>query len=176
MSHVADGFRLSHPIGSQIMWKVSTKEDQDHASWVAQGVDFRNNPFGIKVQDPFQLHRTEEALGTVQSEKSSLIYFFKWTTVYQLRHMMHRRLSATRKGYIGLNPPNYLEGDTIAIILGAKVQSVLKSRKAYFEPIGDIYVRGIILRQATDRLKRRLEKNIDVETVGAASIRDLHDF
>ena len=65
-----------------------------------------------------------------------------------------RSIFITKLGYVGLGPPDSARGDTIAVILGTDVPFVLRPLGDHFQLIGETYVRGIMLGEALDELKK----------------------
>ena len=129
-------------------------EDQDLETWITKGVDLPNNPFGIEIPDPFQHLRMEGVLAFTESKRSSAMSAFQTTSLPSFRHIIGRKLFVTKKGFLGLGPPNCVEDDTVAILLGAEVPFILRSLEEHFQLVGEAYVLGIMLGEVMDQLKR----------------------
>ena len=126
--------------------------DQNLETWVFRGIDFPNNPFGISVPDPFQ-HLRKESILAAMEEESLAMQALRAAALHRGRHIFGRRLFTTKKGYIGLGPPDCVRGDSIVVLLGAEVPFVLRPHDDHFRLIGETYVRGIMLGQVMDEVK-----------------------
>ena len=132
----------------------NVEEEPERGTWISRGVDLPNKPFGIQVADPFKHRRTEGILAATGKDKSSAMLALKTAALRRFRHVIGRKLFVTKKGYIGLGPPDCAMNDPIVVMLSAEVPFVLRSHGEHYQLIGETYVRGIIFGQVTDKLKK----------------------
>ena len=128
-------------------------KDEGLRTWISLGVDLPNNPFGTSVLDPFQ-HLRKDCILADKETKSAGMQALHLTSLQQCRHIIGRKLFITKKGYIGLGPPDCVKGDTVSVFLGAEVPFVLRSQDEHFVLIGETYIRGIMFGQVMDMMKK----------------------
>jgi hypothetical protein len=82
-------------------------------------------------------------------------------TMESLRFCLGRRFFITRKGFLGLAPPEAARGDIIVVFLGAPVPQVLrKNNDGYYTLVGECYVHGIMGGEALADLSNVIKKEV----------------
>ena len=70
------------------------------------------------------------------------------------KYALGRSFFITKKGYMGLAPPDARPGDAVAVLFGSKVPFVLRPRESgTFELIGETHVQGLMDGQAVEMLQ-----------------------
>ena len=123
-------------------------------SWIQEGTDLPNNPFGIEIEDPYGQYRTEGVLSASVGERIRSMAEFEVTAQHRFRHMEGRKVFITDEGCFGLGPSDAIEGDSIAVFLGAEAPFVLRSQGIHYELIGETYIQGLMLGERTLSLER----------------------
>lgn len=71
------------------------------------------------------------------------------------KYALGRRFFVTRRGYLGIGPTEARKGDSVVVLLGAQVPSILRSRGAdEYSVVGETYVSGIMKGEAMTQLSQ----------------------